>query len=213
MEQCTSALFMEAIRQLLRMTQYGFRCQATQTSKTSQPAWRRMLALSSWRLALVATLEIGPLGVNHSLLNLNRWTNLLPKFVRPATKLFGSQVNLSQANWVMTFPRCGGPRLQNYFEGWKCIFYRITEILILQKNTDVTFSVEGQLISAHKFILTMRSEYFEKMFSGEWAEAEGSTWVEFEIHLRIVHKWCAKFFWTNFYLQGCSHQGHETRRI
>ncbi|XP_035716742.1 RCC1 and BTB domain-containing protein 1 [Folsomia candida] len=50
----------------------------------------------------------------------------------------------------------------------------ISNLWTTKKNADVTFSVEGKLISAHKLILTMRSEYFEKMFSGEWAETDGS---------------------------------------
>ncbi|OXA54821.1 RCC1 and BTB domain-containing protein 1 [Folsomia candida] len=39
---------------------------------------------------------------------------------------------------------------------------------------DATFSLQGKIISAHKLILTCRSEYFAKMFSGEWSETKGS---------------------------------------
>ncbi|XP_035715429.1 TD and POZ domain-containing protein 1-like [Folsomia candida] len=42
------------------------------------------------------------------------------------------------------------------------------------ENADVTFSVEGKTITAHKLILTCRSDYFAKMFSNEWKEGDGS---------------------------------------
>ncbi|OXA42414.1 BTB/POZ domain-containing protein 8 [Folsomia candida] len=42
-----------------------------------------------------------------------------------------------------------------------------------KENADVTFSVERKTITAHKFILTCRSEYFAKMFSNEWREGNG----------------------------------------
>ncbi|OXA54820.1 RCC1 and BTB domain-containing protein 1 [Folsomia candida] len=44
-----------------------------------------------------------------------------------------------------------------------------------KENSDVTFSVEGKTISAHKLVLTARSEYFAKMFSNEWKEMKGSS--------------------------------------
>ncbi|XP_021958884.2 RCC1 and BTB domain-containing protein 1 [Folsomia candida] len=40
-----------------------------------------------------------------------------------------------------------------------------------KKHADVAFSVEGKVITAHKLILSGRSEYFERMFSKEWNEA------------------------------------------
>ncbi|XP_035707749.1 RCC1 and BTB domain-containing protein 1 [Folsomia candida] len=43
-----------------------------------------------------------------------------------------------------------------------------------KEDMDVTFSLEGKTISAHKWVLTRRSEYFQKMFSGNWSETEGS---------------------------------------
>ncbi|XP_035711858.1 uncharacterized protein LOC110855475 [Folsomia candida] len=47
-----------------------------------------------------------------------------------------------------------------------------------KENVDVTFSVEGKTISAHKLILTSRSEYFAKMFSNEWKEAKSGSCIE-----------------------------------
>ncbi|OXA42408.1 RCC1 and BTB domain-containing protein 1 [Folsomia candida] len=43
-----------------------------------------------------------------------------------------------------------------------------------KENSDITFTVEGKTITAHKFILTCRSEYFAKMLSNEWKEGNGS---------------------------------------
>ncbi len=51
--------------------------------------------------------------------------------------------------------------------------YIILTFFILQETMDIIFSVEGKNISAHKLVLTCRSEYFAKMFSGEWAETKG----------------------------------------
>ncbi|OXA47986.1 RCC1 and BTB domain-containing protein 1 [Folsomia candida] len=41
-------------------------------------------------------------------------------------------------------------------------------------DADVTFSLEGKTIRAHKLILKARSDYFTKMFSNEWRESHGS---------------------------------------
>lgn len=49
----------------------------------------------------------------------------------------------------------------------------------MKENVDITFSVEGKPISAHKLILTTRSDYFARMFSNEWKETAGSSWELF----------------------------------
>lgn len=37
-------------------------------------------------------------------------------------------------------------------------------------KNDISFSVEEKVIVANKAFLTIRSEYFEKMFSGDWKD-------------------------------------------
>jgi hypothetical protein len=45
--------------------------------------------------------------------------------------------------------------------------------LLLQTRTDVQFACgpEGDVVNAHKAILQISSEYFDKMFSGPWLES------------------------------------------
>ncbi|XP_035712018.1 RCC1 and BTB domain-containing protein 1 isoform X2 [Folsomia candida] len=50
----------------------------------------------------------------------------------------------------------------------------ISNLWKTKDDVDVTFSVEGKTITAHKLILKSRSDYFAKMFSNEWTETAGS---------------------------------------
>jgi aconitase A len=45
-------------------------------------------------------------------------------------------------------------------------------MLSSEKHADVTFSVEGQLIRAHRCVLCARSEYFETMLGSQFREGE-----------------------------------------
>ncbi len=51
----------------------------------------------------------------------------------------------------------------------------LLRMLSSEKHADVTFSVEGQLIRAHRCVLCARSEYFETMLGSQFREGEGSS--------------------------------------
>ncbi|OXA42538.1 RCC1 and BTB domain-containing protein 1 [Folsomia candida] len=54
-------------------------------------------------------------------------------------------------------------------------------------KNDISFSVEEKVIVANKAFLTIRSEYFEKMFSGDWKDGnEGITTIEKDCQQFII---------------------------
>ena len=48
------------------------------------------------------------------------------------------------------------------------------DLLDNKKYVDVTFVVEGQLVSAHRLILASQSDYFDRLFYGKMKEANSS---------------------------------------
>ena len=43
------------------------------------------------------------------------------------------------------------------------------------KYSDVTIRIQGEDIPAHKIVLAKGSEYFEKLFSGQWSVCQSAS--------------------------------------
>ncbi|XP_021966022.2 RCC1 and BTB domain-containing protein 1 [Folsomia candida] len=65
---------------------------------------------------------------------------------------------------------------------WKeALDQEISNLWRNKNDVDVTFSVEGKTITAHKLVLASKSDYFANMFSTEWKETAGS-----EIDIKVT---------------------------
>ena len=50
-------------------------------------------------------------------------------------------------------------------------------MLLFQDSGDIRFIVDGCVIYAHKAVLKIRSDYFQKMFENNWKESTDSEWA------------------------------------